>query len=318
LIVGDEDGSRSQRLLHATDLIAQRSSHGGVERGQGLVEEEDLRLGGQGPGQGDPLLLTAGELMREARAHAGPAADLEELIAALLPRRGIDLADAQTVFDVVGDAEVGEQAVALEDHAHVPPVRRQPQHGLPADEDIAAVDGFEPGEDAQCGRLPAARGAEEADHAAGFDVDAEIAQHRGGAVGLVDALEAHRHRIVDSGSHRGAHEIAASFRDGAGAGSSGLVRWPKREALIVAEASSSQVVRLSSTDRVIDPRKFVLDRVLRNTGRVLIDSVAATVYSAIDRAKVKNAENITGPRMFGMTARHSVVHRPAPRIEEDS
>src|SRR5699024_10990961 len=92
----------------------------------------------------------------------------------------------------------------------------------------------------------------------------------------------------------------ASFRDGAGAGSSGFVRWPKREALIVAEASSSQVVRLSSTDRVIDPRKFVLDRVLRNTGRVLIDSVAATVYSAMDRAKVKNAENITGPRMFGM------------------
>src|SRR5699024_10688510 len=88
--------------------------------------------------------------------------------------------------------------------------------------------------------------------------------------------------------------------------------------LVVAEGSSSQVVRLSSTDRVIDPRKCVLDRVLRNTGRVLIDSVAATVYSAMDRAKVKNAENITGPRMFGMTVRHSVVHRPAPRTEEDS
>ena len=77
-------------------------------------------------------------------------------------------------------------------------------------------------------------------------------------------------------------------------------------------------MRLRSTDSVIEPRKFVLERVLRNTGSVLIDRVAATVYSAIERANVKNAENMIGPRMFGITTCHSVVPIRAPRMEDDS
>ena len=137
------------------------------------------------------MLLASRELMREAAAHAGQPADLEEFLGASAPCSDIDLADPQTVFDVVADTEVGEQAVALEHHAHVPAVRRQFQYGFAADEHVSSVDRFETGEDAQSRRLAVARRAEEADHAAGLDVDVEVLEHLGAAIGLVHVLEAH-------------------------------------------------------------------------------------------------------------------------------
>ena len=42
-----------------------------VERGERLVEQQDLRRGGQGAGERDALGLTAGKLMRVSVREAG-------------------------------------------------------------------------------------------------------------------------------------------------------------------------------------------------------------------------------------------------------
>ena len=64
----------------------------GVERRERLVEQDDLGLDGQRPGQGDPLLLPARELMRVAPAVPGQPHQLEQLVdpAAAVRARGAD------------------------------------------------------------------------------------------------------------------------------------------------------------------------------------------------------------------------------------
>ena len=56
-------GHQQPRAGVATELAAQHPAQlgpgGGVDRGEGFVEEEHARLGGQRPGQGDPLGLAA-------------------------------------------------------------------------------------------------------------------------------------------------------------------------------------------------------------------------------------------------------------------
>ena len=43
------------------EIPQQRRAHTGIEMGRGLVEDQQLRIGEQGPGQGQPLALAAGQ-----------------------------------------------------------------------------------------------------------------------------------------------------------------------------------------------------------------------------------------------------------------
>ena len=63
LVVRDEQGGDLEPGLQYPDLLAQLDPDLGVERGEGLVEQEHAGFNGQGAGQGDTLLLAAGHLM---------------------------------------------------------------------------------------------------------------------------------------------------------------------------------------------------------------------------------------------------------------
>ena len=93
-----------------------------VERRARLVHQDDVGLGGDGAGDAEPLLLTAGEAVRR----------LLELVLDLVPQRGaaqrlldqvvhvVDLhaGDPRAVGDVVVD-RLRERVRLLEDHADV-------------------------------------------------------------------------------------------------------------------------------------------------------------------------------------------------------
>ena len=64
LVVGDEHRGGAGRTEGADDRAAGLLAEPGVERGERLVEQHQRGLGGQGAGQRDALLLTAGELVR--------------------------------------------------------------------------------------------------------------------------------------------------------------------------------------------------------------------------------------------------------------
>ena len=76
--MGDEQGGDADLGLNPTDLVAQLRAHLGVERRERLVEQQDLRLDRERPGQRHALLLPAGELMRIAAALVRQMHELEQ------------------------------------------------------------------------------------------------------------------------------------------------------------------------------------------------------------------------------------------------
>ena len=63
LVVGDQDRRRAGPAQHVVHLGAHAGAQAGVERGEGLVEQDDLGVGGQGAGQRNALLLATRELV---------------------------------------------------------------------------------------------------------------------------------------------------------------------------------------------------------------------------------------------------------------
>ncbi|MNN75763.1 hypothetical protein D3C81_1920860 [compost metagenome] len=93
--------------------MAQAPAQLHVEVGEWLVEQQQLRLRCQRTGQGDPLLLAAGQFMRVAPAQAAQFDQLEHLFD--------DLGLARVLGDAEGNVlchgQVREQRVILEHHA---------------------------------------------------------------------------------------------------------------------------------------------------------------------------------------------------------
>ena len=68
---------RAQDPLH---LLAHARAQVRVERGEGLVEQHDLGLDRERPGERDALLLAAGELVGVAALESAEPDELEQLV----------------------------------------------------------------------------------------------------------------------------------------------------------------------------------------------------------------------------------------------
>ncbi|SCE18127.1 hypothetical protein GA0115245_12477 [Streptomyces sp. di188] len=89
----------------------------GVQGAGGLVGEQHLGVAGEGAGDADALLLTAGELGRVGLGLVGQADEVEQLqrlAGTFLPALAEDF---QRQFDVVLDGARGQQVEVLEHHA---------------------------------------------------------------------------------------------------------------------------------------------------------------------------------------------------------
>ena len=112
--------------MQARQLDAHLAAQGGVEVGQRLVEQEDLRLAHDGSADGDALALAAGQI-------AGPAFEVR---VQLQDARGlIDFAvafglgharEAQGERHVLADRHVRVERVGLEHHGQAAIGRGQP------------------------------------------------------------------------------------------------------------------------------------------------------------------------------------------------
>ena len=80
-VVGDEQEGDPELLLHVLQQVDHLGLDRHVERGNGLVRDQQLGLEGQGTGDADALPLTTGELARVAVVVLGVEADhLEQLL----------------------------------------------------------------------------------------------------------------------------------------------------------------------------------------------------------------------------------------------
>ena len=132
----DIDKGDAQFPVHVLELELHFLAHLEVQRSERLVEEQDLGLIDQRAGDGDSLLLAAGE-----RAHAplfeafqihqvqgSPDLALDHVLGRLL------LPEAER--DVVVDIHVREQSVPLEDSIDGPLIRRQVLDRFPVEQDL--------------------------------------------------------------------------------------------------------------------------------------------------------------------------------------
>ena len=122
LIVGDEHGGVTGAIVDVAQPAAQLAADLGVERAEGLVEEQDARLDGQRAGERDALALAAGELRGIAaspgrRAGRGRAAPSRACGSPSSPGGSPAAADVETEGDVVEHRHVAEEGVVLEDEA---------------------------------------------------------------------------------------------------------------------------------------------------------------------------------------------------------
>jgi hypothetical protein len=119
LVVGDVDGGEAELIADAADFAAHVEAEFGVEVGERFVEEETVWSDGEGSGEGDALLLTAGELVDAAFAEMAHLDHVEGFADA-----GDDVWFGEFAFleaegDVFSDAEVRPEGVALEHHGGV-------------------------------------------------------------------------------------------------------------------------------------------------------------------------------------------------------
>src|SRR2546428_196757 len=198
LIVRHVHGGDAERALQLAQFHARFGAQLGIEIRQRLVQEKKAGLAHDGAGERAALLLAAGEL---------PGTPFEQMIDADLCRRfahrGVDLRTrhgnhAQRKSDVLVDAHVRIQRVALEHHRDVPRAGLALRDVDAFHDHAPCIVRLEAGENTQRRRLARARGSQQGEELAGRDRQIDAVQHRHGAVPLDDAFELDAPR----GAHR--------------------------------------------------------------------------------------------------------------------
>ena len=161
LIVRNEHGRRADLPLEIADLILHLGAHLAVERGERLVQQEDVRLGDKRAGQCHALLLAAGELRHAAGVIAAELHKLERLVDALVDLRLGDFVHLEAVAHVFRHVHGGEQRVVLEHKTDVALFRAHLRHVRAVYEHLALVRGLQTADDAEDRCLAAAGGAEQ-------------------------------------------------------------------------------------------------------------------------------------------------------------
>ncbi|MCY1366601.1 hypothetical protein D9M69_535050 [compost metagenome] len=183
-------------MVQAFDLGAHFHAQLGVQVGQRLVEQEQLRVARQRPAHGHALALAARELGRAAVQQVLDLQHARHLVDALVAIGLGHLAHLQREADVVGHRHGRVERVALEHHGDVALGGRHTDHVLARDVQLAFGRLFEPGNDVEQGGLAAARGADQDQELARLDVNVDALEHLDRLVALAkrlaDALDVQR------------------------------------------------------------------------------------------------------------------------------
>ncbi len=196
LVVGDVDGGDVEVLLQLHDLCAGLDAQLGVQVGQRLVHEEDLRLADDRAAHRHTLALATGEVLRLAVEELG---EVEDLGGALDPLGDLGLGtllDRQRKAHVLPHGHVWVQGVVLEDHRDVAVTRLFAGDVASTDGDDAGVGRFQTGQGTQGGGLTATGRSDEDEELAVGDLQVQVLD-RGGVRARVPDI----HVIEDDVSH---------------------------------------------------------------------------------------------------------------------
>jgi hypothetical protein len=195
-VMGDDDAGQAKAVVEALDQAHDHPAGDRVQAGQRLVVDHQRRVQGQRAGQGHAPGHAAGKLARPGLACGQQADRIElEVDDAADQRRRQFRMRAQGQGHVLGHAQVGQQAVALQQHAdtlaHFQQVAAAARHRL-AEHFHAACRGRQfAGQRRQQGRLAAARRTQHRGDAAARHRQVDVAQDRTPAAVEAELGEAH-------------------------------------------------------------------------------------------------------------------------------
>ena len=113
--MGDIDEGDPHLLLDPLQLVLHVLSQPQIQGAQGFIQQQDLGLVHQGPGDGDALHLAAGELIHLPFLKAGHAHQAEHFSHPPGDLLLLQLFEAETEGDVLVYVQMGKEGVALED-----------------------------------------------------------------------------------------------------------------------------------------------------------------------------------------------------------
>ena len=193
LVVGHEQRRGAHHDLDPSDLLPQQAPHPRIQCRQRLVEEQDLGADGEGAREGDALLLPTRKLVWVVRCVTAQSDEVEQLVDASLALRRVDASETQAVGHVVPRGHVREEAVGLEDDAHVPAVGGHAGDVAAVHHHAARIRLVEPGQRSECGGLAAPRRPQERHQLARLDLERQAIQgtHLAIVSMQVDELDSH-------------------------------------------------------------------------------------------------------------------------------
>ena len=142
-------------------LLARRDAQLRIEVGERLVEQEDLGVANDRPADRDPLALAAREGLRLAVEIVGQPQHLGGAADALVDLAPAEAHVLESESHVLVHAHVRVERIGLEHHGKPAVGGRNVRDALAVDQDVAAADLLEAGDDAQQRGLAAAGGADE-------------------------------------------------------------------------------------------------------------------------------------------------------------
>ena len=179
--MGDDD-QRLTGTVHLEQEIEHGAGGRAVEVARRFVGPDDGGLADQGAGDGDSLLLTAGQFGGPVPV-AAVEADFRQHLVGLAPRRlRLGSAEQERQLDVLGGRELSDEVEALEDEAHAagPMVGAtgvgHRRNVLAVDDDAALVDVVEPRQAVHQRGLAVARRSHHGDHLAGAEIDVDASE----------------------------------------------------------------------------------------------------------------------------------------------
>ncbi len=190
--MGDHDRRQGELPLEPLDLDLHVETQILVEGGEGLVEKQDARADGEGPGERDALLLAARELARLALGKALHADGGQHLPDAIRLHGTALAAGREAIGDVLRHGHVRKERVVLEDDADLAAVRRQFVDGAVADHHLAVGLLDEAGHDPEQRGLAAARGAEQGHEFAALHLERHVVDGEPRAIAVRHAIQRQR------------------------------------------------------------------------------------------------------------------------------
>ena len=172
--MGNINERNAQLIMHLFQLQLHFLAHLQIQGAQRLVQQQDLRLIDQRAGNGDPLLLSAGQGLHRSAFKTFQVDQVQDLFDFLFDDIFFCLLLPQAESDVLIDIHMGEQGISLEDRINRSLIRRQLCDIPAVQEDLPLRGQVKAGDHTQSRSLSAAGRAQESHEFAFFDFQIKI------------------------------------------------------------------------------------------------------------------------------------------------